>query len=503
MPALEAAAARGSELVVVTDGELTDVDGLPPDLLHRPRVVVLPRSGAWDAFVHSVQGPGRISAADTVRLLVHYGSAGARAAGRRQVTLSARAAGRDLTRRPVTLPDSGVLSTELSFPAARLQAPAGWAAIELTLEETGDTEPRDDARLHVIEVSPQPHAVMLAAPPDWDSRFLAGVVEDVSGVPLRVFVDYSRSGAASWRDASTLAPVTTAEVSRALRAARLVIVAGGASRTRQPPAAPGLLRLAPAGPISGEWYVEAPPASPLSGTFAGIDWSALPPATAIADYRPDSNTTIVLTATLGRRGAARPALVLNERGGRRMATLLVSGLWRWRFRGGAESIAYRSLVAGLVDWLLASGGGADGRQRFAPVARVVPNGMPVIWRWIGSAEPRPVAVRFEPIDEESRVRTGRLDTLRFGADAEAVTRFAPGVYRYTALDDGARRETGLVAVETYSDEWRPRAAALGAQPGRPGARTVHVEARNRWWIFMLVIAAFVAEWAWRRRQGLP
>jgi len=27
--------------------------------------------------------------------------------------------------------------------------------------------------------------------------------------------------------------------------------------------------------------------------------------------------------------------------------------------------------------------------------------------------------------------------------------------------------------------------------------------RDRWWLFAIAIAAFAAEWAWRRRQGLP
>jgi len=30
-----------------------------------------------------------------------------------------------------------------------------------------------------------------------------------------------------------------------------------------------------------------------------------------------------------------------------------------------------------------------------------------------------------------------------------------------------------------------------------------VALRDRWWLFVLAIAAFATEWAWRRRQGLP
>ena len=30
-----------------------------------------------------------------------------------------------------------------------------------------------------------------------------------------------------------------------------------------------------------------------------------------------------------------------------------------------------------------------------------------------------------------------------------------------------------------------------------------VALRERWWLFFAAIALFAAEWAWRRRQGLP
>ena len=48
-PALEAAAARGGAVVVITDGEVSDIPDLAPDLLTRPRVIRLPRPATWDA----------------------------------------------------------------------------------------------------------------------------------------------------------------------------------------------------------------------------------------------------------------------------------------------------------------------------------------------------------------------------------------------------------------------------------------------------------------------
>ena len=133
-------------------------------------------------------------------------------------------------------------------------------------------------------------------------------------------------------------------------------------------------------------------------------------------------------------------------------------------------------------------GGADGG--------LVANGIPVVWRWTGSGAPHDLPVTLSANTGEGE----RRDTLRFDAAGEATLRLPPAVYRY-ALDGGPER--GLVAVETYSDEWRPDAPTLRSQPGTPAGRFASVSMRDHWWLFVLAIAAFTAEWAWRRRQGLP
>jgi hypothetical protein len=501
--ALEAAAARGSEVVVVTDGELMDVPTLAADLIQRPRVVILPRTGARDAFVQSIEGPTRVSAVDTVRLVIRYGSAGATTARppNESTVLTASVAGREIASRRVTLPDSGVLSTELVFPAARASTRAGWIAVEVGLRGAADGEPRDDARLHLMEVSPQPHAVVLATPPSWDSRFFASVLSEVAGVPLRVFVD--PGGAATsraWRDARTLAAVSSSEVSRALQVSRLAVLAGDERRWRSiDPAGPSI-RWPMTGPVSaGDWYVDPPPASPIAGRLGGIDWSALPPATGVVDVRPDSGALVALTARLARRGSPRPGILLHERGaGHRSVTILVNGLWRWQFRGGAEAEAFRALVAALADWLLGGDGSGSRRgERFVPVARTVQNGLPIAWRWVGADTPGVVAIRLGSDGDERAV----VDTLVFGASGHAESSLPPGVYQYSAVAGG--HEAGVVAVETYSDEWRPAPVTLSPQPGREAGRMVTVGARDRWWLFALAIMALVCEWVWRRRQGLP
>jgi len=61
----------------------------------------------------------------------------------------------------------------------------------------------------------------------------------------------------------------------------------------------------------------------------------------------------------------------------------------------------------------------------------------------------------------------------------------------------------VVAVDTYSDEWRPVVPVLTPQPGMSRDGLSGIALRDRWWLFVVVIGALVAEWAWRRREGLP
>src|SRR5207237_175435 len=104
-PALAAAAARGGPVAIVTDGAITDLADVPQDLLQQARIAVLPRAPFFDAFIDSVAGPTRVSAGDTVRLRVSYGTAGGRAGERpgkgegRKGTLVVNLSGRRLLSR--------------------------------------------------------------------------------------------------------------------------------------------------------------------------------------------------------------------------------------------------------------------------------------------------------------------------------------------------------------------------------------------------------------------
>ena len=489
-PALEAAAGRAGEVVILTDGNVDDVTGIPPDLLHRPRIIVEPRPTFFDAYVASVEGPRHVMRTDTLRLEVSYGTMGKREGGRTgKATLTLSVEGRRLASQSVAIPDSGVLTTEITFPATRVPRP-GWSVLDVRIEGVNDREPRDDSREFVVDVSLEPAAVIFASPPDWEARFLARTLSDVARLPARVFVE---TEAGRWRDGATLAPVAMADLTRAAAGARLVIATGDPQRAREFTADPGArnaLLLWRTNGQSGDWYVERPLSSPFTAALAGVLWDSLPPATAVTVARDSNRTaTVALTARLARRGSAQPILTLEQRNNRRVATVAAAGLWRWAFRGGASEQAYRSVVAALVDWLLEQGGGT--RERAVPEALEVPNGLPLIWRWTSSDSSHAVAIT---------LRSGemtRTDTLRFDAAGRAQMLVPPGVYRYT-LSGGP--EQGMVAVETYSDEWLPRAPVLSAQPGEASARVASVGLRDRWWLFVIATLALVTEWALRRRQ---
>jgi len=489
-PGLAAAAARGGPVVVITDGAVADAADLPPDLRRRPRVLVLPRAGGFDAYVAAVDGPRRVVAGDTVRLRVAYGAAGKRDGGRGTrgaITVSVEA--RRLVSRPVVLPDSGVMVTDLTLPSSLLPRP-GYQVLEVRLDGINDSEPRDDARLFVIEVSPQPTAVVLAAPPDWESRFFARTLEDVARVPVRL---YARTEPGRWRDGATLAPVANDALARAAAGARLVALIGDPAALAPFARRSGVLIWPLTTARSGDWYVDPPPASPFAGSLAGVAWDSLPPAVGLTEIPVDSAATVLLTARLGRRGSPRPLALMRDSAGNRSVTVAGSGLWRWGFRSGAPSEAYRTFVAALADWLLAERGAGSG-ERFTPVTPEVPNGVALDWRWLGRDPP---ATRALVLESAAGVHT---DTLRFDMSGHAQLHLAPGTYRWRAADGPER---GLVAVEQYSDEWRPAPVTLGPQRGEPGDARRDVGARDQWWLYVLALAAFVAEWAWRRRQGLP
>src|SRR5437762_2982674 len=199
--------------------------------------LVLPRAPFVDAYVASVEGTRHVTRTDTIRLKVSYGVAGNRGSGlgARNASITVSVGERRLTSQRVTLPDSGTLSTDVTFPVSRIPNP-GWAVLEVRLDGVGDAEPRDNSRLFAIDVSLAPAAVIFASPPDWETRFLARTLSDVARVPVKVFVE---TEAGRWRDGATLVPVPTSLLTSAAARARLVIATGDPQRAREFTADPG------------------------------------------------------------------------------------------------------------------------------------------------------------------------------------------------------------------------------------------------------------------------
>jgi hypothetical protein len=162
-------------------------------------------------------------------------------------------------------------------------------------------------------------------------------------------------------------------------------------------------------------------------------------------------------------------------------------------RGGAAREAYRTVIAAGIDWLLETGTVATRSPLEAD--DVTQRGMPVVFRWAGSGIPDSSMVAFAGPDS---IVTA---TLRFDSRGTAMVLLEPGVYRWNAA--GVRNATGITAVEDYSDEYHLRAVTLGAGTGEAGLQLIVQRAREAWWLFLIAMAAFLGEWGWRQRRGLP
>lgn len=484
-PALQAAAASDRPVIVITDGELEDARELPPDLLRRAEVRVLPRAPVADLALTGVRGPARLTLGDSLALEVEVAGVGGATAD--SVAVEAVAGGRTLGRGTARL-RGGAGRLTLRLPTRGL--PAGEVVVELRRVGAADGDARTDRRLHLVTLVPTPGVVLLAAPADWDARFLLQALRSVTELPVQGFV---RLDGTSWRSMRTLASVPEADVRKAAAGADLLVTTGAAAaefptagRARwRWPGGEGAARA-----VAGDWYVTAGGTSPLAGALLGAPLDSFPPLTRLAEAEVPAGAWIGLQAQLGRRGAERAVIVGVERAGRREVLTAGDGFWRWAFRGGSSEQAYRAMVGATVSWLL----GARERDGapVRPVRAVVEQGRPVVFEWVGDAPPVAQAISF------ASGATTISDTLRPGADGRAHEWLPPGVWRYRLPVGGE----GVVAVEEYSGEFLPRAATVGDLPG-PVAAAAAVRAARDWpWLLLLAVLCFAGEWYARRRLGL-
>lgn len=486
-PTLAAAAASDRPIIVVSDGEIEDAGDLPPELLARASVRLFARPAVPDLAITSLEGPARVTAGDSIALDVLVEAENGATADTAAIEVEAGSS--ILARRRLRSGEGSSGRARLTFSSAGLAA--GDHVLRVRLVGAGDPEPRTDTRLHLITVAPSPGVVLVAAPGDWDSRFLFHTLRDVAQLPVRGYV---RLDADRWRTMGDLRPVGGAEVARAARGADLLILKGAAGSFASGTTARGIWEW-PSGeggapPIPGDWYLRGDESSPVGGAFLGQPVDSFPPVVQLSAAQPGAGDWVGLVAQLGRRGAPRPAMVGRVEGRVRRVTTLVDGLWRWRFRGGSSEESYRALVAATATWLLTGADTAAGAAR--PVRPVVQQGRPVVFEWTGSGAPAAVPLTWSAGDRP------RADTLRFDGAGRAEVRLAPGTYRYRFAGGAG----GTVAVEEYSDELLPRRVTLRTRHAvatAPGGRTV---ARDWVWLFGLCILAFAGEWFARRRLGL-
>ena len=483
--ALTSAAASARRIVVVSDGEIEDADELA-DSAGGAEVHVLPRRVEPDIAVSRVEGTTRLTPSDSLRLELELVSFGAIVPGRR-VELEAREGSRVWLHGDATLDAGGRASALLQGPLPAV--PPGAHVLTVAIRAAADSEPRDDARLVVVTIVPTPGVVLLASPPTWESRFLLETLRAVTALPARGYLETERG---VWRRADDLHPIPQSEVADAARRADLLVTLGAVSEVARGSRArgrwswPGAARVG----LTGDWYLSAPAASPVSGAFTGLALDSFPPGTAITEITPPPNAWTGLTAQASRRGTVRPVFIGKDSARVRQVLTGIDGLWRWAFRGGSSEQGYRSLVAAAVSWLL---GGSDSLGGKARLQRdVVQRGRPAVFEWNGGGRPEPLAVEWSG---DSGVRR---DTLAFDGAGRAAVMLPPGIWRYRLNEGGS----GTLAVEPYSDEWLPARVSLHDRSGGAPPASDRRLLRNAVWLFGLAVAAFAGEWFARRRLGL-
>jgi hypothetical protein len=486
-PALTAAAASNRPVVVVTDGEVEDAGDIPPELLGRAAVEVFSRQPRADMALLNVAGPSRVTAGDSIVLDLEAQAVAGAAAD--SLAVEVLSGSKMVASRRLGVSEGATAKSRIAFSSGAIGP--GDHVLRLRLAGAGDEEPRTDTRLHLVTVTPTPGVVLLAAPADWDSRFLYRTLRDVAQLPVR---GYARLDGDRWRSMSDLSTVGAERVRQAARGADLLILKGDPGSMAEGSGARGILRwpsgVTGAASVPGDWYLSGAEVSPIAGAFLGQPVDSFPPATQLTPLEPGPGDWIGLTGQLGRRGAARPAVTGREEGRVRSVSVAADGLWRWAFRGGSSEQSYRTWVASTASWLL---GGADSVRGVAsPIRPIVQSGRPLVFEWTGrgAAVASPV-VWMGP-------EGPRSDTLRFDGAGRASVRLPPGQYRYRFAGGGG----GTVAVEEYSDELLPSPVTLASRTARVPRPEGRTAARDWLWLFGICVAALSLEWLARRRLGL-
>lgn len=434
-----------------------------------------------------------------------------------------------------------VLDTLLrDLPAGRTRLPlrvappdtAGVLGVVAAVAAPGDAWSGDDRVLDVVTLDPdRGEVVVVSWAPDWETRFLAPVLAQVTGLSTRA---YLRIGTDRFLSSAGGASLDGRELAAALESARLAVVHARPSEADSAlarvlegvPARIDLPGAAGEPGAPGEWYLspEVPP-SPVAGLVSGIPLLGLPPVSGVLPAGAGTDGPPGIPALLLQRsgtGAGVPAVTLEERGARRVAHTRARGFWRWAFREGPSRELYRRFWSGVAGWLLAAPAARPDRVGTGPVETRLAPGSEAAWRAAGAAgqeltvtwramaapgTPPEDSTPGSPVPPDSLVVTAPVDSL---GQVALPSPEAPGLYRWEAVAPGAsgegRRAEGVVAVQAPAlDLLPPRAVSLpvqGTVSGEGAGRENTRPLRTHPVPYILLVVLLSAEWIGRRRIGL-
>jgi hypothetical protein len=523
LPALQAAAEAGARrVVVVTDGGIEDAAAVERWL---PRLGIevsweMVRGDVSNRSLVEVSAPAWVEsgAPFTIEFAV---------AGAVEDSLRVRARAGDRVIGRTAVPPAGSGRVAAGSLEVRLDAPpgGGWLPVVVELEDS-DAVPDDDRRTLYVHVASEAAGIVLVSlVPDWEPRFLAPVLEQALGLPLRGFLrgtddHWVRLGGGL--DAGT--PVATADVRRAVGRAELLVLHGVGSGT--PEWALEALRSAPrilvfpagdgvaglpvdVGPLrDGEFYPSSSiPASPVASLLAGQELGGVTPLTGLRSVVAPAGAWAPLLVARGRQAQPQPAVVAGQAGARRWVVALGAGYWQWSFRGDAERELYTRLWGAVGGWLVRDRGDVAGGG-VRPALRSAPRGRMLAWVAPGLAAD---SMAVELLDAQGGVA---LDTtvIFTSADTAFTAPLPPGDYEYRARafsGDVVSEAAGRMTVESWSADFvrpavDPSTAGAGSAIVRGGeaVRRTGTPLHTLPWPYVLLVVLLATEWILRRRWGL-
>ena len=495
--AVDRAASLGRPLVLLTDGEVDDAESLAEAPMGS-MVRVLANPPRTDGAVADLAAPSNATAGDTITVAATI-VAGAMATPDAQLRVLVDG----LT--PVQLPVPALAPLTSTRVTTSIALPRGarTAMIRSVLQVPGDAEPRNDTLSSTIDIGDRPSAVFVSTAPDLDVREALVVLRGALNVPTRAFL---RLAPGVWRVEGSLSPISEDDVKTQAGAAGMLIVHGDTAwrpraAARSATGAKALWIPAPptavarAGEVARtpEWYASGVPASPLASALAGLPLDSLPPLTLAG---PARSAMPVLTAQLGKRGEAVPAIAARTDNGVRTIVVSGSGYAGWALRGGRSAEAFGALWGAIFDWL----GAARGDVRAArPIASLLRAGDPVAWRRGGADSVVAVRLSRRGSGPSGAANIGADSlTLRFtGSSFETTSPALPaGVYDVQA-DGGAS-----VLVVNASREWVPRAPTVRDGVLSRGVLSSETpRLADAGWPFVLALLLLCGEWVGRRAAG--